>query len=72
MVQTSVRKEIRMEEGYIVKTIYGILAALSFLYVLGVAGSLDLNMVSLGIGAIRMILGLGCFGIFCKLADILD
>ncbi len=56
-----------MEEGYFMKKVFGILAFLSFFYLLGVVGSIEKEMMSLGVGAIHMVVSLVCFGLFGKL-----
>ena len=50
------------------KKVFGTLAFLSFFYMLGTVGAMEQDNISLGIGAIRAFIGLGCFGVFCKLA----
>lgn len=49
------------------KKVFGILAFLSFFYLLGVVGSIEKEMMSLGVGAIHMAASLVCFGLFGKL-----
>lgn len=56
-----------MEEGHFMKKVFGALAFLSFFYLLGVVGSIEKEMMSLGVGAIHMVVSLVCFGLFGKL-----
>lgn len=56
-----------MEEGHFMKKVFGALAFLSFFYLLGVVGSIEKEMMTLGVGAIRMAVSLVCFGLFGKL-----
>lgn len=57
-----------MEKGDSVKRIFGILAFLSFMFLLGTVGAVEQDMVALGTGTIRMIFGLVGFGLFTWLA----
>lgn len=57
-----------MEEGDVLKKISGILAVISFFYVLGTVGGMEHDTIALGAGIIRVGLGLGGFGLFCKLS----
>lgn len=50
------------------KKICGILAVLSFLYVLGTVGGMEQDTMSLGAGILRVCLGLGCFWMLCELS----
>lgn len=61
-----------MEEGDTVKKVFGVLAALSFLFLLGTVGAVEQDMVSLGTGTIRMAVGLVAFGLFTWLAGGFD
>lgn len=56
-----------MEEGHFMKKVFGALAFLSFFYLLGVVGSIEKEMMTLGVGAIHMAVSLVCFGLFGKL-----
>lgn len=56
-----------MEEGHFMKKVFGALAFLSFFYLLGVVGSIEKEMMTLGAGAIHMAVSLVCFGLFGKL-----
>lgn len=49
------------------KKVFGALAFLSFFYLLGVVGSIEKEIVTLGVGAIHMAVSLVCFGLFGKL-----
>ena len=68
MVRTAVRKKVQLEEGHIMKKICGILAVLSFLYVLGTVGGMEQDTMNLSAGTLRVCLGLGCFWMFCELS----
>ena len=50
-----------MEEGHFMKKVFGALAFLSFFYLLGVVGSIEKEMMTLGVGAIHMAVSLVCF-----------
>lgn len=50
------------------RKIFGVLAFLSFFYALGVVGGIETDSISLGAGAIRAVLAIGCFGLFTHLA----
>lgn len=67
MVRTAIRQEVHMEEGHFMKKVFGALAFLSFFYLLGVVGSIEKEIMTLGIGAIHMAVSLVCFGLFGKL-----
>ena len=54
------------------KKVFGILAFLSFFYILGVVGGVEQNTIALGVGVILMSIGLGCFWLFCKLSGACD
>lgn len=56
-----------MEEGHFMKKVFGALAFLSFFYLLGVVGSIEKEMMTLGVGAIHMAVSLVCFDLFGKL-----
>ena len=51
------------------KKVFGVLAFLSFFYLLGVVGAVEQDTMALGAGMVRMGIGLGCFcelsGAFC-------
>lgn len=57
-----------MEEGEIVRKLYGFLAALSGMVVLGAVGSLDIGTIDDVQGAIIMYGALAAFVVFAKLA----
>nr|DAE24634.1 MAG TPA: hypothetical protein [Myoviridae sp. ctPVE25] len=48
------------------KKVFGILAFLSFFYILGVVGAVEQGTMALGTGAVRMGIGYGCFWLFCE------
>lgn len=50
------------------KKVFGVLAFLSFFYLLGVVGAVEQDTMTLGAGMVRMGIGLGCFWLFCKLS----
>lgn len=50
------------------KKVFGVLAFLSFFYLLGVVGAVEQDTITLGAGMIRMGIGLGCFWLFCELS----
>lgn len=50
------------------KKVFGVLAFLSFFYILGVAGAIEQNMINLNAGVIQLGISVGCFGLFCKLS----
>lgn len=54
------------------KKIFGILAFLSFLFLLGSVGGVEQDTLSLGTGTIYMVIGLACFGLFTWLAGGFD
>ena len=58
-------------EEQIMKKFFGVLAFLSFFYLLGVVGAVEQDTIGLGAGMIRMGIGLGCFGLFCELSGII-
>ena len=53
------------------KKVFGVLAFLSFFYLLGVVGAVEQDTMALGTGMVRMGIGLGCFWLFCELSGIL-
>ena len=52
------------------RCLFGTVAFLSFLFMLGTVGAIEQDALDLGVGAIRAFIGLGCFGVFCKLAGV--
>lgn len=50
------------------KKVFGVLAFLSFFYLLGVVGAVEQDTMALGAGMVRMGIGLGCFWLFCELS----
>ena len=50
------------------KKVFGTLAFLSFFYMLGAVGGVEQNAMPLSQGMIHMVIGLGCFWLFCKLS----
>lgn len=54
------------------RCLFGTLAFLSFLFMLGTVGAIEQDALDLGVGAIRAFIGLGCFGAFCKVAGAFD
>ena len=50
------------------KKVFGVLAFLSFFYLLGVVGAVGQDTMALGTGMVRMGIGLGCFWLFCELS----
>lgn len=50
------------------KKVFGAIAILSFLFLLGTVGSVEQDMIPLGTGVIRMIAGLAGFWLFTWLA----
>lgn len=48
--------------------VFGVLAFLSFFYLLGVVGAVEQDTMALGAGMVRMGIGLGCFWLFCELS----
>ena len=50
------------------KKVFGVLAFLSFFYLLGVVGAVEQDTMALGTGMVRMGIGLGCFWLFCELS----
>lgn len=61
-----------MEEGKKLKRFFGILALMSFLYLLGTVGGVEQNMIPLGTGIIHMAVGLIAFAVFTWLAGGFD
>lgn len=53
------------------KKLFGVLAFLSFFWLLGVVGAIEQDMMALGIGTFHMALALACFNVFCKLSGAL-
>ena len=54
------------------KKLFGVLAFLSFFWLLGVVGAIEQDMMALGIGTFHMALALACFYVFCKLSGAFD
>lgn len=54
------------------KTVFGVLDFLSFFYLLGVVGGVERDTISLGAGAVHMIIALGCFHLFARLSGAYD
>lgn len=50
------------------KKVFGVLAFLSFFFVFGTVGAMEQDMVGLGAGFFRCLIGLGCMDIFTRLA----
>lgn len=50
------------------KKVFGTIAILSFVFLLGTVGSVEQNMIPLGTGVIRMVAGLAAFLLFTWLA----
>ena len=50
------------------KKVFGTIAFLAFLFLLGTVGSVEQDMIPLGTGVIRMVAGLASFGLFTWLA----
>ena len=50
------------------KKVFGTIAILSFLFLLGTVGSVEQDMIPLGTGVIRMVAGLAAFWLFTWLA----
>ena len=50
------------------KKVFGVLAFLSFFYLLGVVDAVEQDTMTLGAGMVRMGNGLGCFWLFCELS----
>lgn len=50
------------------KKVFGVLAFLSFFYLLGVVGAVEQDTMTLGAGMVHMGIGLGCFWLFCELS----
>lgn len=50
------------------KKVFGVLAFLSFFYLLGVVGAVEQDTMALGAGMVRMGIGFGCFWLFCELS----
>ena len=61
-----------MEKGENMKKIFGIIAFLSFMYLLGTVGAVEQNMMPFGTGVIRMIVSFISFGLFTWLAGGFD
>lgn len=61
-----------MEEGKKLKRFFGILALMSFLYLLGTVGGVEQNTIPLGTGTIHMAVGLIAFAVFTRLAGGFD
>ena len=54
------------------KKVFGIIAFLSFLFLLGTVGSVEQDMIPLGTGVIRMVAGFSSFCLFTWLAGGFD
>lgn len=50
------------------KKVFGTIAILSFVFLLGTVGSVEQDMIPLGTGVIRMVAGLAAFLLFTWLA----
>ena len=72
MVREPLRQEVRMEKGDGMKKVFGTIAILSFLFLLGTVGSVEQDMIPLGTGVIRMVAGLAAFWLFTWLAGGFD
>ena len=59
-------------EGVSVKKVFGTIAILSFLFLLGTVGSVEQDMIPIGTGVIRMVAGLAAFWLFTWLAGGFD
>ena len=59
-------------EGVTMKKVFGTIAILSFLFLLGTVGSVEQDMIPLGTGVICMVAGLSAFGLFTWLAGGFD
>ena len=59
-------------EGMSVKKVFGAIAILSFLFLLGTVGSVEQDMIPIGTGVIRMVAGLAAFWLFTWLAGGFD
>ena len=57
-----------MEEGDGLKKVFGTLAFLSFMFLLGTVGSIECDMMPLSNGVLRMAFGLAGFWLFTWLA----
>lgn len=62
MVQEPLRQEVRMEKGDGMKKVFGTIAILSFLFLLGTVGSVEQDMIPLGTGLFAWSLALPPFG----------
>lgn len=54
------------------RCLFGTLAFLSFLFMLGTVGAIEQDTLDLGVGTIRAFIGLGCSGVFCEMAGAFD
>ena len=54
------------------KKVFGVMAILSFLFLLGTVGSVEQDMIPLGTGVIRMVAGFAAFWLFTRLAGGVD
>ena len=59
-------------EGVSMKKVFGTIAFLSFLFLLGTVGSVEQDMIPLGTGVIRMIVGFASLWLFTWLAGGFD
>ena len=50
------------------KKVFGVLAFLSFFYLLGVVGAVEQDTMALSTGTLHMAVALALFYVFCKLA----
>ena len=50
------------------KKVFGVLAFLSFFFVFGTVGAIEQDMIGLGAGVIRCLIGLVCVDTFTRLA----
>jgi len=54
------------------KKVFGTLSFLSFFYMFGVGGAIEQDMIALGAGFLRMVIGLVCWWLFAWLAGAFD
>lgn len=59
-------------EGVSMKKVFGTIAILSFLFLLGTVGSVEQDMIPFGTGVIHMVAGLAAFLLFTWLAGGFD
>ena len=72
MVREPLRQEVRMEKGDGMKKVFGTIAFLSFLFLLGTVGSVEQDMIPLGTGVIRMVVSFASLWLFTWLAGGFD